>query len=83
MFPIHQFINFSAEEEERIRVFDWSKEHHKFVEMRGEQASGYRQGVKKYHFDSHLGVYPQENISFWSQNTKYITKEVLKKLNPV
>lgn len=42
MFPIHQFINFSAEEEERIRVFDWSKEHHKFVEMRGEQASGYR-----------------------------------------
>jgi len=27
--------------------------------MRGEEADGYREGVKQYHFDHHLGAYPK------------------------
>lgn len=51
--------------------------------MRGEEAEGYKNGVKRYHFDAHLGPYPEQNFAFWSQTTKYITKNVLEKLDPI
>jgi A1 cistron-splicing factor AAR2 len=83
MFPINKFIFFGEDQEERIRVFRWNTKAERFVGLRGEEAEGYREGVKKYHFDCYLGPYPQENVEFWSCNTKYITKAVLDKLDPI
>lgn len=55
----------------------------KFIEVKGEEGDGYREGVKKYHFDSYLGPYPNENVEFWYQNTRFINKLVLSKLDPI
>jgi hypothetical protein len=30
-----------------------------------------------------LGPYPEKNLAFWSQTTKYITRAVLDKLDPI
>ena len=51
--------------------------------MRGEEADGYKNGVQHYYFDDHLGPYPDQNLAFWSQTTKYITRVVLDKLDPI
>lgn len=67
MFPIKKFIYFGptsneTKDDERIRVFKWSPRVERFVSLKGEEAEGYREGVKKYHFDCYLGPYPQQNI---------------------
>lgn len=81
MFKMSQFLLFR--EEQRILVYRWNDEVSSFLEVRGEEGDGYREGVKHFHFDSYLGPYPQENLAFWSQTTRYITKPVLEKLDPI
>lgn len=70
-------------DDERIRVFRWSTKEERFVSLKGEEAEGYREGVKKYHFDCYLGPYPESNVDFWATNAKHITKAVLDKLDPI
>lgn len=76
-----KFVLFTPQE--RVIVYRWNERVCEFLEVRGEEAEGYRSGVQHYYFDTHLGPYPEQNLSFWSQTTKYITKPVLEKLDPI
>ena len=65
MFPVKKFLNFSFSKDndsERIHVYRWSNKAEMFLPLRGEEETGYREGVKKYHFDNFLGPYPLENV---------------------
>lgn len=46
------------EEKKSIVVMRWDRNIEYFYEVNGEEAEGYRSGVRQYHFDSFLGVYP-------------------------
>lgn len=81
LFKISRFVLLTKEE--RIKVYRWNERFCQFIEVRGEEADNYRNGVEQYYFDAHLGPYPQENLAFWSQTTKFITKTVLDKLDPL
>ena len=81
MFKVSKFLSFNNEK--RIHVYRWSPDIGCFKELGGEEAEGYRHGVRKYHFDSYLGVYPKENLNFWKQNTLFINKQVLDKMDPL
>ena len=64
MFKISKFLIFGKED--RILVHRWNEGLCEFVELKGEEAEGYRNGVSQYHFDAHLGPYPEENLNFWN-----------------
>ena len=81
MFKMSKFLIFNKDQ--RILVYRWNEEVEEFLEVRGEQGQGYREGVKHFHFDCYLGPYPAENLNFWRSTTKYITKPVLQKLDPI
>ena len=57
MFKISKFMIFTKKD--RIQVYRWNEKVSQFMEMKGEEADGYRNGVDNYYFDAHLGPYPE------------------------
>ena len=56
MFKINKFLFF--DQNTQYLVYRWNKQYSLFLEVKGQDLEGYKEGIRQFHFDSYLGSYP-------------------------
>jgi A1 cistron-splicing factor AAR2 len=66
-----------------IHIRKWDMELQDFTALKVEEEENFKIGVNNLDFDAFLGNYPDNQINNWIDLSKFITKKVLDKLEPI
>lgn len=74
------FITISSDN--LITVRSWSNEYQTFIPLKEEEEKNFKIGINNLDFDKNLGDYPIEQEQNWKDLSKYISLDVVNKLQP-
>lgn len=69
--------------EVKVYIRKWDNEVQDFLILKEEEEKNFILGVNNLEFDSYLGPYPQEKLGDWYDLSKFISTNLLEKLEPL
>lgn len=82
-YAVKQSLFIHVSEETKVHVRKWDSEIQDFLVLKEEDEKNFTIGVNNLEFDAFLGPYPLEKMEDWKDLCKYVTQELLDKLEPL
>ncbi|XP_068637838.1 uncharacterized protein [Aristolochia californica] len=79
--PVIGFFIVSGPSEVIVRK--WHQQEERLVKLSEDEENRYGEAVKNLEFDHQLGPYPLEHYGEWKRLSNYLSKEIIKRIEPI
>ncbi|XP_078431214.1 AAR2 protein family [Wolffia australiana] len=79
--PVISFFIYTSISE--VVILKWQQQEENLVKLSEEEEGRYSQAVKNLAFDRNLGPYALEHFGQWKQISDYVSKDTIKRLEPI
>ena len=76
-YQAKQGVFISLTKKEKYIVRAWNEDYQTFVALKEEEEKNFKIGIENLDFDKNLGDYPNEQVETWKDLSKFITEEVI------
>jgi A1 cistron-splicing factor AAR2 len=78
------YVNSLGKNEDcKIHIRKWEPLLSEFITLKPEEYKNFQIGCQNLEFDQYLGNYPDESLASWCDLSKFISPEILEKLEPI